>query len=86
MKDLGQVDCHGWLFKKRENRAFLRNKWKKYWVVLKGCSLYWYTNASVSRVCVCACVSNVEACLPFIEIKTGTVWNFFFFFKYLKFL
>ncbi|MCJ8743886.1 hypothetical protein PDJAM_G00099520 [Pangasius djambal] len=44
VKDLGQVDCNGWLYKKRESRAFLRNKWKKYWVVLKGCSLYWYTN------------------------------------------
>ncbi|XP_047657914.1 connector enhancer of kinase suppressor of ras 3 [Tachysurus fulvidraco] len=44
VKDLGQVDCHGWLYKKRESRVFLRTKWKKYWVVLKECSLYWYTN------------------------------------------
>ncbi|XP_053470882.1 connector enhancer of kinase suppressor of ras 3 [Ictalurus furcatus] len=44
VKDLGEADCHGWLYKKRESRAFLRNKWKKYWFVLKGCSLYWYTN------------------------------------------
>ncbi|KAK3542426.1 hypothetical protein QTP86_025914 [Hemibagrus guttatus] len=44
VKELGQVDCHGWLYKKRESRAFLRAKWKKYWFVLKECSLYWYTN------------------------------------------
>ncbi|XP_060771723.1 CNK3/IPCEF1 fusion protein-like [Neoarius graeffei] len=44
VKELGQVDCHGWLYKKRESRAFLMNKWKKHWFVLKGCSLYWYTS------------------------------------------
>uniref|UniRef100_A0A8B9K6I5 Interaction protein for cytohesin exchange factors 1 n=1 Tax=Astyanax mexicanus TaxID=7994 RepID=A0A8B9K6I5_ASTMX len=43
VKDLGKVDCQGWLYKKRENRGFLGHKWKKYWFVLKGSSVYWYT-------------------------------------------
>ncbi|XP_067098196.1 interactor protein for cytohesin exchange factors 1 [Osmerus mordax] len=43
VKELGQVDCHGWLHKKREGKGFLGIKWKKYWFVLKKTSLYWYT-------------------------------------------
>lgn len=43
VKALGQVDCHGWLYKKKEARGFLGSKWKKYWFVLKKTSLYWYT-------------------------------------------
>ncbi|CAI9173683.1 unnamed protein product [Rangifer tarandus platyrhynchus] len=43
-KDLGHADCQGWLYKKKEKGTFLGNKWKKFWVVLKGSSLYWYSN------------------------------------------
>ncbi|XP_061097946.1 interactor protein for cytohesin exchange factors 1 isoform X2 [Conger conger] len=43
VKDLGQVDCQGWLYRKKEGKAFLGNKWKKYWFLLKKTSLYWYT-------------------------------------------
>ncbi|XP_030052422.1 interactor protein for cytohesin exchange factors 1 [Microcaecilia unicolor] len=43
-KDLGQADCQGWLYKKKEKGAFLSNKWKKFWSVLKGSCLYWYTS------------------------------------------
>nr|XP_038937175.1 interactor protein for cytohesin exchange factors 1 isoform X2 [Rattus norvegicus] len=43
-KDLGHADCQGWLYKKKEKGTFLSNKWKKFWVVLKGSSLYWYGN------------------------------------------
>ncbi|XP_053566960.1 interactor protein for cytohesin exchange factors 1 isoform X2 [Bombina bombina] len=42
-KDLGNADCQGWMYKKKE-KAFLGNKWKKIWAVLKGSCLYWYTN------------------------------------------
>ncbi|KAM4694700.1 interactor protein for cytohesin exchange factors 1 [Discoglossus pictus] len=42
-KDLGNADCQGWMYKKKE-KAFLGNKWKKFWAVLKGSCLYWYTN------------------------------------------
>ncbi|XP_035380279.1 interactor protein for cytohesin exchange factors 1 [Electrophorus electricus] len=49
VKELGKVDCQGWLYKKKESRAFLGNKWKKYWFVLKGSSLYWYTNISAEK-------------------------------------
>ncbi|XP_071997197.1 interactor protein for cytohesin exchange factors 1 isoform X2 [Engystomops pustulosus] len=41
-KELGDADCQGWLYKKKE-KAFLGNKWKKIWAVLKGSCLYWYT-------------------------------------------
>jgi hypothetical protein len=47
-KDLGHADCQGWLYKKKEKGTFLSNKWKKFWVVLKGSSLYWYNNQMVS--------------------------------------
>lgn len=47
-KDLGHADCQGWLYKKKEKGTFLSNKWKKFWVVLKGSSLYWYSNQMVS--------------------------------------
>ncbi|XP_073441833.1 interactor protein for cytohesin exchange factors 1 isoform X1 [Dendrobates tinctorius] len=41
-KELGDADCQGWLYKKKE-KSFLGNKWKKIWAVLKGSCLYWYT-------------------------------------------
>ncbi|XP_031793448.1 interactor protein for cytohesin exchange factors 1 isoform X1 [Sarcophilus harrisii] len=43
-KDLGHADFQGWLYKKKEKGTFLSNKWRKFWVVLKGASLYWYGN------------------------------------------
>ncbi|KAJ6664571.1 hypothetical protein lerEdw1_006144 [Lerista edwardsae] len=43
-KDLGLADCQGWLYKKKEKGGFIGNKWKKFWCVLKGPSLYWYSN------------------------------------------
>ncbi|TSP57642.1 T-lymphoma invasion and metastasis-inducing protein 2 [Bagarius yarrelli] len=49
VKELGEVDFHGWLYKKTESQAFLRAKWRKYWVVLKECSLYWYKNVSALK-------------------------------------
>uniref|UniRef100_A0A3Q1I8R5 PH domain-containing protein n=1 Tax=Anabas testudineus TaxID=64144 RepID=A0A3Q1I8R5_ANATE len=42
VKDLGVVDCQGWMQRKKEGRSFLGSKWKKYWFVLKKSSLYWY--------------------------------------------
>ncbi|KAL7888525.1 hypothetical protein AOLI_G00034990 [Acnodon oligacanthus] len=49
VKDLGQADSQGWLYKKRDSRTFLGHKWKKYWFVLKGSSLYWYTTDSADK-------------------------------------
>ncbi|XP_074846458.1 interactor protein for cytohesin exchange factors 1 isoform X2 [Carettochelys insculpta] len=43
-KDLGVVDYQGWLYKKKEKGPFIGNKWKKFWFVLKGSSLYWYSS------------------------------------------
>ncbi|XP_054831230.1 interactor protein for cytohesin exchange factors 1 [Eublepharis macularius] len=43
-KDLGLADCQGWLYKKKEKGGFIGNKWKKFWCVLKGSSLYWYSS------------------------------------------
>ncbi|XP_075453048.1 interactor protein for cytohesin exchange factors 1 isoform X2 [Ascaphus truei] len=48
-KDLGNADCQGWMYKKKEKGAFLGNKWKKYWSVLKGSCLYWYTNQMAEK-------------------------------------
>uniref|UniRef100_A0A8C1PUG7 Cnksr family member 3 n=1 Tax=Cyprinus carpio TaxID=7962 RepID=A0A8C1PUG7_CYPCA len=44
VKDLGQGDCQGWLYKRRESKGLLGWRWKKFWFVLKKCSLYWYTS------------------------------------------
>uniref|UniRef100_A0AAY4AEV2 Connector enhancer of kinase suppressor of Ras 2b n=1 Tax=Denticeps clupeoides TaxID=299321 RepID=A0AAY4AEV2_9TELE len=43
-KDLGQGDCEGWLWKKKDAKSYFSQKWKKYWFVLKGSCLYWYMN------------------------------------------
>ncbi|KAM9786422.1 connector enhancer of kinase suppressor of ras 1 [Syngnathus typhle] len=38
-------DCDGWLWKKRkESSVFIAQKWQRFWFVLKGASLYWYTS------------------------------------------
>ncbi|MEQ2197307.1 hypothetical protein XENOCAPTIV_027335 [Xenoophorus captivus] len=44
VKELGQPDHQGWLYRKKETKGFLGIKWKKYWFVLKKTALYWYTN------------------------------------------
>ncbi|XP_059354017.1 connector enhancer of kinase suppressor of ras 3 [Carassius carassius] len=44
VKDLGLGDCQGWLYKRKESRGLLGWRWKKFWFVLKKCSLYWYTS------------------------------------------
>ncbi|XP_066104607.1 interactor protein for cytohesin exchange factors 1 [Saccopteryx bilineata] len=48
-KDLGHADCQGWLYKKKEKGTFLGNKWKKFWVVLKASSLYWYSSQMAEK-------------------------------------
>ncbi|KAK0131874.1 Interactor protein for cytohesin exchange factors 1 [Merluccius polli] len=47
VKELGQPDHQGWLYRKKD--AFLGIKWKKYWFVLKKTSLYWYNNQLAER-------------------------------------
>ncbi|CAG5866279.1 unnamed protein product [Menidia menidia] len=44
VKELGQPDHQGWLYRKKESKGFLGIKWKKYWFVLKKTALYWYAN------------------------------------------
>lgn len=44
VKELGQSDHQGWLYRKKESKGFLGIKWKKYWFVLKKTALYWYNN------------------------------------------
>ncbi|XP_025899290.1 connector enhancer of kinase suppressor of ras 1 [Nothoprocta perdicaria] len=43
-RDLGRVDCDGWLLKKKDHVAFMAQKWKRCWFVLKGHTLYWYNH------------------------------------------
>ncbi|XP_062996180.1 connector enhancer of kinase suppressor of ras 1 isoform X2 [Elgaria multicarinata webbii] len=43
-QELGQVDCDGWLLKKKDHVGFMAQKWKRFWFVLKGQTLYWYSN------------------------------------------
>ncbi|XP_022614557.1 connector enhancer of kinase suppressor of ras 3-like [Seriola dumerili] len=49
VKDLGVVDCEGWLQRRKEGRSFLGSKWKKYWFVLQKNSLYWYNDKMAEK-------------------------------------
>ncbi|KAK5857530.1 hypothetical protein PBY51_010770 [Eleginops maclovinus] len=43
-RELGRPDCDGWLWKKRrESSVFIAQKWQRFWFILKGPCLYWYT-------------------------------------------
>ncbi|KAM9354709.1 interactor protein for cytohesin exchange factors 1 isoform 1-T2 [Pholidichthys leucotaenia] len=44
VKDLGVVDCQGWLQRRKDSRSLLGTRWKRYWFVLKKSCLYWYTD------------------------------------------
>ncbi|XP_041273238.1 connector enhancer of kinase suppressor of ras 1 [Onychostruthus taczanowskii] len=48
-RDLGRVDCDGWLLKKKEHVGFMAQKWKRCWCVLKGHALYWYNHPNDER-------------------------------------
>ncbi|XP_067336535.1 connector enhancer of kinase suppressor of ras 1 isoform X2 [Channa argus] len=44
-RELGSPDCDGWLWKKRKDSGvFVTQKWQRFWFILKGPSLYWYTS------------------------------------------
>ncbi|KAJ8289478.1 hypothetical protein GJAV_G00001750 [Gymnothorax javanicus] len=44
-RELGRADCDGWLWKKKKDSGvFVAQKWQRFWFVLKGPSLYWYTS------------------------------------------
>ncbi|TSU37077.1 Connector enhancer of kinase suppressor of ras 1 [Bagarius yarrelli] len=44
-RELGLPDCDGWLWKKRkETSVFMTQKWQRFWFVLKGVTIYWYTS------------------------------------------
>ncbi|XP_037341760.2 connector enhancer of kinase suppressor of ras 1 isoform X1 [Pungitius pungitius] len=43
-RELDQPECDGWLWKKRKEGHFIAQKWQRFWFVLKGPSLYWYTS------------------------------------------
>uniref|UniRef100_UPI0037E7C787 connector enhancer of kinase suppressor of ras 3 n=1 Tax=Semicossyphus pulcher TaxID=241346 RepID=UPI0037E7C787 len=49
VKDLGVVDCEGWLHRRKEVRSFLGSRWKRYWFVLKKSSLYWYADKMADK-------------------------------------
>ncbi|CAG10443.1 unnamed protein product, partial [Tetraodon nigroviridis] len=44
-RELGMPDCDGWLWKKRkESSVFIAQKWQRFWFILKGPALYWYSS------------------------------------------
>ncbi|KAM6991749.1 interactor protein for cytohesin exchange factors 1 [Tautogolabrus adspersus] len=49
VKELGVLDCEGWLHRRKEGRSFLGSKWKRYWFVLKKSSLYWYKDQMAEK-------------------------------------
>ncbi|KAM7395915.1 hypothetical protein PAMA_007270 [Pampus argenteus] len=49
VRDLGAVDCEGWLHRRKEGRSFLGSKWKRYWFVLAKSSLYWYNDKMAEK-------------------------------------
>ncbi|XP_026195773.1 connector enhancer of kinase suppressor of ras 1 isoform X2 [Anabas testudineus] len=49
-RELGSPDCDGWLWKKRkESSVFITQKWQRFWFILKGPSLYWYTTQQAEK-------------------------------------
>lgn len=47
-RELGMPDCDGWLWKKRkESSVFIAQKWQRFWFILKGPALYWYSSQQV---------------------------------------
>lgn len=54
-RDLGRVDCDGWLLKKKDHVGFMAQKWKRCWFVLKGHTLYWYNHPNVSGDALTPC-------------------------------
>lgn len=52
-RDLGQGDCEGWLWKKKDAKTYFSQKWKKYWFILKDTCLYWYMNEEVNTFFFC---------------------------------
>lgn len=53
-RDLGQGDCEGWLWKKKDAKTYFSQKWKKYWFILKDTCLYWYINEEVNILFNCS--------------------------------
>ncbi|KAM4633341.1 interactor protein for cytohesin exchange factors 1 isoform 2-T3 [Polymixia lowei] len=49
VKELGELDCQGWLYRRKESRGFLGNRWKRYWFVLKRRCLYWYASQTAEQ-------------------------------------
>ncbi|XP_029973176.1 connector enhancer of kinase suppressor of ras 1 [Salarias fasciatus] len=44
-RELDHPNCDGWLWKKRkESSVFIAQKWQRFWFVLKGPTLYWFTS------------------------------------------
>uniref|UniRef100_A0A8C6WVN4 Connector enhancer of kinase suppressor of Ras 1 n=1 Tax=Neogobius melanostomus TaxID=47308 RepID=A0A8C6WVN4_9GOBI len=44
-RELGHPDCAGWLWKKRrDSGVFVAHKWQRFWFILKGPALYWYSS------------------------------------------
>lgn len=78
-KDLGHADCQGWLYKKKEKGTFLSNKWKKFWVVLKASSLYWYSNQLVSPLSLPSPASLTKGALKILVEQMIPLRKLFFF-------
>ncbi|KAK9531903.1 hypothetical protein VZT92_011295 [Zoarces viviparus] len=49
LRDLGVLDCEGWLLRRKAGRSFLGSKWMRSWFVLKKSSLYWYSNKMAEK-------------------------------------
>lgn len=59
-RDLGRVDCDGWLLKKKDHVGFMAQKWKRCWLVLKGHTLYWYNHPNVSGGTGCPWAAGIS--------------------------
>uniref|UniRef100_A0A3B3ZLW6 Connector enhancer of kinase suppressor of Ras 1 n=1 Tax=Periophthalmus magnuspinnatus TaxID=409849 RepID=A0A3B3ZLW6_9GOBI len=74
-RELGRPDCDGWLWKKRrESGVFVTQKWQRFWFILKGPALYWYTSQQVRPHPRYGC-----HCLMTLRFKAFLVFQNFFF-------
>ncbi|XP_061103200.1 connector enhancer of kinase suppressor of ras 1 isoform X2 [Conger conger] len=63
-RELGRADCDGWLWKKKKDSGvFVAQKWQRFWFVLKGPSLYWYTGQQEEKAhgLLKICSYNIES-------------------------
>ncbi|ELW47648.1 Connector enhancer of kinase suppressor of ras 1 [Tupaia chinensis] len=65
-RQLGRPDCDGWLLLRKAPGGFMGPRWRRCWFVLKGHTLYWYSQPQDEKAAGLINVSNYS-----LESLTG---------------